>query len=139
MNMVRKLPVLAATLAAATALGASGMVLSSGAPAYASVRPAADRPHTTVAISQSGTMSGTATDHTVSCVLKTTAGVGVNGSVIDLDRNGQPDHTSTTSDGGIVTFTVSVNKGASAKFQCLFPGNTSFVASSSSTITVTTP
>jgi hypothetical protein len=41
MNMVRKLPVLAATLAAAT-LGAGGMVLSAGtATAHASMRPAA--------------------------------------------------------------------------------------------------
>jgi hypothetical protein len=42
MNMVRKLPVMAATLAAATTLGAGGVVLSAGAaPAQASVSPAA--------------------------------------------------------------------------------------------------
>jgi hypothetical protein len=47
MNMVRKLPVLAAALTAATALGAGGMVLSAGAPAYASVRSAAPAKATT--------------------------------------------------------------------------------------------
>jgi hypothetical protein len=142
MNMVRKLPVLAATLAAATTLGAGGMVLSSGTtPAYASVRPAAAaaRPNTTVSISQSGTMNGATDDHVVSCVLKNSAtGAGVNGDVITLDRNGQNDHTATTSDGGIVALTVTVNKGASATFQCVFPGNRSFVESSSRVITVTT-
>ena len=142
MNMVRKLPVLAAALAAATTLGAGGMVLSAGAPASASVRPAvaASRPNTTLTISASATMAGTTNDHTVSCVLKNaTTGMGVPGAVIHLDRNGQPDHDGHTSDGGISTFTVTVKEGASATFQCLFPGNNSFVSSVSHVIPVSTP
>jgi hypothetical protein len=144
MNMIRKLPVLAATLAAAATLGAGGMILSAGAaPAHASVRPAvapAARPNTTLSISNTGVLAGTTNKHNVSCVLKNAStGAGVNGAVIDLDRNGQPDHTGTTSDGGIVNFTVTVNGGTSATFQCLFPGNNSFVSSTSRVITVTTP
>lgn len=96
------------------------------------------RPNTTLGVRQSAVPRMKA-KHTVTCTLTNAAtGAGINGAVIDLDRGGQPDHTGTTSDGGIVNFTVTVNSGTSATFQCLFPGNGSFVRSTSRIITVST-
>ncbi len=134
--------------AAATALLAPAIFAASAqaSPATASVTlgaahgatPAA-RTSTTLSISKTGVLAGTTNKHNVTCVLKNAStGAGINGAIVQLDRNGQLDHTGTTSDGGVVTFTVTVDKGTSATFQCIFPGNGSFLSSTSGTITVST-
>jgi hypothetical protein len=130
--------------AGALSMGAaSAATPASAAPAHASVRPAvasAARPNTTLSIRKTRVLPGTTNKHTVICVLTTAStGAFVNHAVIDLDRNGQPDGTRATSADGSVHFPVTVNRGTSATFQCIFPGNNSFRRSASIVKRVTTP
>lgn len=99
----------------------------------ADAAPAA-RPNTKLSIGESHL---TGNKYEVFCKLtNASTGAAINGAVVDLDRGGQPDHTGTTSDGGLVTWTVTVDSGTTARFQCIFPGNNSFVSSTSRIISI---
>jgi hypothetical protein len=104
-----------------------------GAAGVAAAAPAA-RPNTRMVIGESHL---TANKYEVFCQLfNASTNAGLNGDVVKLDRNGQPDHSANTSDGGLVTFTVTVNSGTTAFFQCLFLGNAQFVMSTTNVIPV---
>jgi hypothetical protein len=108
---------------ATVAAGAGTMTLGT-----AGVADAATRPQTTPAMRQSG-VPAMKTKHNVTCTLENAStGAGINDALINLDRNGRLDNRGNTSNGGIVSFVVTVHSDTSATFQCILGSNNSFIS-----------